>query len=251
MQLAKADALTDMIDSMDSYNEQQIEYANELMRSRKVIEFRESVDSSKMYRAVQDDIPKINNENTVYMGDRMLEQREGMFVECLVPLVGGDKTQIGGFTSMINLNELLCKHSKKDKNYTPTYINGITGDGNPNVMEVKLSGKKDGKYKICTRISGFNNFCLKKLSSKDFRYTTGFLSVESGMQRVIEYGGKKNSIIKFIYSEFKDGYIRDAFTREFEIDLSEGNVAAYKGAIIEIIKADNSSITYEVKRHFQ
>jgi hypothetical protein len=71
------------------------------------------------------------------------------------------------------------------------------------------------------------------------------------MQRVIEYGGKKGSIVKFIYSEFNDGLIRDSFTREFEIDLNDGNVSAYKGAIIEIIKADNVSITYNVKRHFQ
>jgi hypothetical protein len=28
-------------------------------------------------------------------------------------------------------------------------------------------------------------------------------------------------------------------------------MGAYKGAIIEIIKADNVSITYAVKRHFQ
>jgi len=44
---------------------------------------------------------------------------------------------------------------------------------------------------------------------------------------------------------------RQAFTRDFEIDLDEGNVAAYKGAILEIQEATNVGITYKVIRGFQ
>ena len=61
----------------------------------------------------------------------------------------------------------------------------------------------------------------------------------------------KGSIIKFIYSEFKDEMARDAFTREFEIDLNDGNTVAYKGCVFEIIKVDNATITYKVIRHFE
>jgi hypothetical protein len=50
--------------------------------------------------------------------------------------------------------------------------------------------------------------------------------------------------------EFQETMIRDPFTREFEIDLSEGNVAAYKGAIIEILDASNTTIKFKVIRNF-
>ena len=71
------------------------------------------------------------------------------------------------------------------------------------------------------------------------------------MQRVIEYAGKKGTIVKFIYSEFKDNMIRNAFTREFEVDLNDGMTVAYKGTVFEVLKVDNASITYKVIRHFQ
>lgn len=49
---------------------------------------------------------------------------------------------------------------------------------------------------------------------------------------------------------FTNGLARDAFTREFSIDLSEDNTGAYKGAVFEIIKSTNSTIEYKVIRNF-
>ena len=43
---------------------------------------------------------------------------------------------------------------------------------------------------------------------------------------------------------------RDSFTREFEIDLEDGNTVAYKGCIFEIVKVDNATIKYKVLKHF-
>ena len=211
------------------------------------------VEESELYRFMSDDKPKIDLEETVYMGDRMLEQRSGKYVECLVPLFDESANKIGGWNLIIKANKIVCKQSKQDKDYLPSYINGIQEDPafDSYRYDVRLSGKKDGKYKICLRVGGLNAHCKKKLSSSDFRFTQGFISEESSMQKVIEYAGKKDSFIKFIYTEYSDGYIRDAFTREFDVDLNEGNVVAYKGAVIEIIKASNATITYKVVRHFQ
>jgi|TARA_B110000211_G_C13846274_1_gene450171 hypothetical protein len=44
---------------------------------------------------------------------------------------------------------------------------------------------------------------------------------------------------------------RDAFTREFNVDLNDGKVAGFKGAVFEVISADNVQIEYKVIRHFQ
>ena len=210
------------------------------------------VEESELYRFMSDDKPEIDLEETVYMGDRMLEQRLGKYVECLVPLFDDSVNKMGGWNLIIKANKLVCKQSKTDKDYSPSYINGIAKNVESNYpYDVRLSGKTDGKYKICLRVGGLNAHCKKKLSSSDFRFTQGFISEESSMQKVIEYAGKKDSFIKFIYTEYSDGYIRDAFTREFGVDLNEGNVVAYKGAVIEIIKASNATITYKVVRHFQ
>ena len=212
----------------------------------------DNIDESKLYIPLSDDRPMIDTEEMVYMGDRMLEQRTGIYSECLVPLFDESKNKLGGWTLIIKANEPICKLSKGDKDYFPSYINGIAQDAENSVIyNVRLSGKKDGDYKICLRMGGLNAHCKKKLSESDFRFTQGFVSEESSMQRVIEYAGKKDNFIKFIYSEYMDGYIRDAFTREFEADLDEGNIVAYKGAVIEVIDATNATISYKVIRHFQ
>jgi len=52
---------------------------------------------------------------------------------------------------------------------------------------------------------------------------------------------KRRDVPKFNYSEFSGGFARQAFTREFQVDLSEGNIAAYKGGVIEIIDATKES----------
>ena len=86
--------------------------------------------------------------------------------------------------------------------------------------------------------------------NNSFEETSKVIEVESSMQRTIEYAGINGNLVKFIYSEFKDGMARDAFTREFSIDLSADNAGAYKGAVFEIIKATNSTIEYKVIRNF-
>ena len=86
--------------------------------------------------------------------------------------------------------------------------------------------------------------------NNSFEETSKVIVVESSMQRTIEYAGINGNLVKFIYSEFKDGMARDAFTREFTIDLSVDNVAGYRGAVFEVLKATNSTIDYKVIRNF-
>ena len=210
------------------------------------------IDESQMYVMMTDNIPIKGKKNTVYMGDSMLQQRHGMYVDCLIPLFSDEAKKLGGWTLKIIANEPLCKMEKGDKSYFPTYVNGIASEEENNYhYDVKLKGKEDGKYKICLHMGGFNAHCKKKLSSKDFKFEIVFVSEKDSMQRVIEYAGKKGSIIKFIYSEYVDNMARDAFMREFEIDLNNGNIVAYKGTVFEIIEANNATITYKVVRHFK
>lgn len=76
----------------------------------------------------------------------------------------------------------------------------------------------------------------------------------ANLQRVLEYSGKSANTISVFYKEFNEttdgAFIRPAFTQEFKFDLNDSNVIGIKGARIEVIKANNTGITYKVISHF-
>ena len=209
--------------------------------------------SSAVVAEKTDNLPPINTEHEVYMGDKMVEQRTGYFLECIVPNFDVNYEDAIGQIKIIKKDVPMCKETKKSKLYIPPYENVLQGTSKfkTSKHEVKLKGKKEGKLKLCLVTILLDSYCEKKLSSDDFYYSKKFVSEKDSFQRVIEYAGKKGSIVKFIYSEFKDGIARTAFMREFEIDLNDGNTVAYKGCVFEIIKVDNATITYKVIRHFE
>ena len=209
--------------------------------------------SSSVVAEKTDNLPPINTEHEVYMGDKMVEQRTGYFLECIVPNFDVNYEDKIGQIKIIKKDVPMCKETKKSKSYIPPYENILQGTSKfeSSKVAVKLKGKKEGKLKLCLVAPPLNAHCKKKLSSDDFYYSSIFRSEKDTLQRVIEYAGKKGSIVKFIYSEFKDEIIRNAFTREFEIDLNDGNTVAYKGCIFEIIKVDNATIKYKVLKHFE
>ena len=97
---------------------------------------------------------------------------------------------------------------------------------------------------------GGTNYCAKKLAEDSVVEGETFIYEPNSFQQSWEYAGRSGDILKFAYSEFTDKFARQAFSREFQIDLSEGNIAAYKGAIVEIVDATNVQITYKVIRNF-
>ena len=207
-------------------------------------------DGEELYKDISLDLPKVGADAEVYMGDQLLKQRSGRFVECIVPNFEVEAKKLGGWTLLVKQGVPVCKKFESDKYFTAPYVNGIHKSGNTHDYLISLKEKK-GKYRFCLSISGLNGHCEKKLTLDDFESTTSFVTEPDSFQRTIEYSGKRGGVLKFVYSEFKNGLARDAFTREFEADLAEGNTIAYKGAVIEVIDANNASIKYKVIRHFR
>jgi hypothetical protein len=119
------------------------------------------------------------------------------------------------------------------------------------VSSVSVKQRSDGFDITANHSQGSSTWNLSEEEfNNSFEETSKVIVVESSMQRTIEYAGINGNLVKFIYSEFKDGMARDAFTREFTIDLSGDSVAAYKGAVFEVIKATNSTIEYKLIRNF-
>lgn len=63
------------------------------------------------------------------------------------------------------------------------------------------------------------------------------------------YGGMSQKVISISYREFKNDFARPAFTQELKYDLNEGDTIGFRGARFQVIKANNTSLTYKVLKH--
>jgi hypothetical protein len=201
-----------------------------------------------MYQEITDNKPEVGVSATVYLGDRMLEQRRGQYQECIVPKFDSNKSVNLGMANVIIKNGVpICKSTANSKNYTSPYVNW-TPDFR---YDFALKQGKNDELNLCVTQMGVKAGCTKGKLKSDYDSNPYFVYSSNSFQQTIEYAGRNGDNLKFIYSEFSDGFARQAFTREFQVDLSQGSVAAYKGAVIEIESATNSSITYKVVRNFQ
>lgn len=201
-----------------------------------------------MYQEIQDNKPDVGVSTTVYLGDRMLEQRRGSYQDCIVPKFDSRQSAsmgIGWVT--VKSGVPVCKQTPSSKYYTPNYHNWM----DQSTFDFTFVRKKPNLFEICITQMGMKAGCTKGKTESDYETGPYFVYAFNSIQQVIEYAGRNGDNLKFTYSEFSDGYARQAFTREFQVDLTQGKVAAYKGAIIEIESATNSSITYKVVRNFQ
>lgn len=222
-----------------------------------------------LYKTIDDNIPNIEKKITLYLGDQMLVQRNGQYKECFIPKTS---IKVGWRGSNYELipNKPVCKKKKDSLYYYPNYTLLINCRGanitvgtcpyllsfdepinlieNENSYEINIGIPRDNTEK---KVKFHKNLKINDLDKNSIDHQIWFLYTDNSFQQTIEYAGKSGTTLKFIYTEFINDFARDAFTREFTIDLEEGNIGAYKGAVFEVIDATNSSITYKVKRHFQ
>ena len=192
--------------------------------------------------------PNINTKTEVYLGDRMVEQAEGSYRICVIPKNTKVKT-IMGTTYEYKANQPICKPKEKAGRYVVGYEN-LSYRGGYMKAAVKVKKSKSGiKLSICPAIacSGGVKYAENEIEISDRK----FVYSDNTFQQSIEYTGKTGEKLNFTYAETYNDMARAPFTRDFEIDLSEGDVAAFKGAIIKIHKATNVSIIYSVIRNFQ
>ena len=207
-----------------------------------------------LYENITDNVPKIGATTEVYMGDRMLEQRTGDYRECIIPKKIFETTAFSRRIHwVVKANEPLCKENADSKYYFPNY-NMVPGT-RMDKYYVRFIDNND-VYEFHLSVAGASGFPkalrFKNIDKDDIEMNARyFLYQPNSFQQTIEYAGKSGNILKFVYSEFTKGLARDAFNREFQVDLNEGNVLAFKGALIEIESATNINIRYKVIRNFQ
>jgi len=72
------------------------------------------------------------------------------------------------------------------------------------------------------------------------RYSRDFVRKE------LLYSGRSGNTIEISYREFRGGFAAPAFFQNVKYDLSESGIIKFQRFVIDVIKADNQSITYKI-----
>lgn len=189
--------------------------------------------------------PPLNTINTAFVGDKMLEQ--GMMVDREV-LKAPTDTKVGFSYSMTAGFYQKTGENEKGSYYQP--INNISGGGivQKNVFadpfkDVMLGS--DGRLCIVTVFNAKS--CTDQHETKQ---TTTSIASDNSFQQTLIYSGKVGNKINVGYREFSSNLARPAFNNDVEYDLNQSKQIGYKGALLEVLDADNQSIKYKVLRNF-
>ena len=164
-----------------------------------------------MYQDVTDNKPDMGVSVTVYLGDRMLEQRRGQYQECVVPKFSSAEKYMGMGLFIIKSGEPLCRSAPSSKYYTAQYVN-YPNPKAPGSYEVNIK-EKGTELKFCMHYMGMDAYCTKGKTRADISTEPFFVYRPNSLQQTIEYSGRNGDNLKFTYSEFSDGYARQASTR--------------------------------------
>lgn len=113
----------------------------------------------------------------------------------------------------------------------------------PNVLAVRKSDNA-----LCTfNLLGSPVNCKTGLDFSIKNWTT---ANSNSFQQTLLYNGKVGNKINIAYREFSSDLARPAFNNDVEYDLSESTQIGYKGAVLEVIEANNQMIKYKVIKNF-
>lgn len=182
--------------------------------------------------------PEVGKVITVYVGDHLVQK--GTITEENVLVVN---QMIDGALYDIPANKYpQIGFDNKNDYYSAA---GVVRGGISDPIQALARGKsKNDELCVITVFGG--SACY----AGDFERKTQLSERGNSFQQTLIYSGRVGDKINVGYREFSNNTARPAFNNDVEYDLSSSNIIGYKGASLEVIKADNSSITYKVIRNF-
>lgn len=194
------------------------------------------------YQAVSQNIskPPINSVNEAYVGDKMLTQ--GVFTEREAYFIPEAKkkflfTMPKGF---------YLKTGEDGKGSYYQAVNNIP-DGaiipGGGIQSILVTPQND----LCFIDIYFNKVCHFKDIGEKRKIS---VANDNSFQQTLIYSGKVGNKINIGYREFSSSIARPAFNNDVEYDLNESKTIGYKGALLEVIDANNQSIKYKVLKNF-
>jgi hypothetical protein len=186
----------------------------------------------------QVDYPEVGKVITVYVGDHLVQK--GTISEEGVLIV---YKRIDGTLYDIPAKKYLqVGFDNENDFYSGT---GVVRGGLADPVQALALGK-DKNSELCVITTFGGDACYKG----DFERKKQLSERGNDFQQTLIYSGRVGDKINIGYREFSNNSARPAFNNDVEYDLSSSNIIGYKGASIEVVKADNSSITYRLIRNF-
>ena len=87
-------------------------------------------------------------------------------------------------------------------------------------------------------------------SGGQWEYTTHAVASDNSFQQSLIYSGRIGDKVNIGYREFSSSVARPAFNNDVEYDLSDSNIIGYRGARLEILEANNESVTFKMIKNF-
>lgn len=185
------------------------------------------------------DRPEIGQVVVASLGDPLLEK--GIIVEEKVLEVY--KTIGGALYTIPALKYPQIGHDEKYDFYSAQGV--IKGDLADPISALSLD--KTTNNELCVVTTFGNLVCYQG----DYKRTTRISEHGTSFRQTLLYSGRVGDKLKISYREFSNDIARPAFNNEVEYDFSTSKTIGYKDAILEVINADNNSITYKVIRNFK
>lgn len=188
--------------------------------------------------------PQTGISTTAYLGDPLIKQIDGQYADCIVPKFSETHAKLGG-AIIIKADIPICKTDASKKYYYPSY-DTFNGAGGVLPVDIAYTPRRNGKVSLCVTTSGMNVVCTSDHAPGDIAFEKRFIQRNGTIAKRLEFLSKSGNLLKLSYQETIAETPNPTVTRELPIDLSEGLVVRYKGAVIQIEKADSTSITYTV-----
>ncbi|MGE6794439.1 MULTISPECIES: hypothetical protein [Psychrobacter] len=197
-------------------------------------------------KVVQMSEPPVNSINKAYVGDRMLMQgsvveREALYFPISQKTSFQHTIQQGYFPKQGESDEYI-QYSIINTAEAGKVIDGVLSDPTQSLT----LRKSDNAICIFT-IYNMNVDCKTGLNFEKKNWAT---ASSNSFQQTLLYNGKVGNKINIGYREFSGDSARSAFSNEVEYDLTDSRQIGYKGALLDIIEANNQLIEYKVIKNF-
>lgn len=185
------------------------------------------------------DYPRIGEVATVYVGDHMVEK--GTITEENVLVVN---QTIDGVLYNIPKNQYPQLGFDEQNDYYSAV--GVMRSGLADPVQALALGKAEHSELCVVTVFGATS-CY----AGNYERKTRLAERGNSFQQTLIYSGRVGNKINIGYREFSNNTARPAFNNNVEYDLSSSNKIGYKGAVIEVIDANNNSITYKLINNFR
>lgn len=184
------------------------------------------------------DYPEVGKEITVYVGDHMVQK--GTVTEESILVV--NKTIDGALYDIPAKLYPQIGYDQEQDFYSATGV--VRGGLSDPIQALAIKRVENAELCVVTVFGG--SACYEG----EFQRKKQLSEKGNSFQQTLIYSGRVGDKINIGYREFSNNTARPAFNNDVEYDLSSSKTIGYKGAQIEVIRANNSSITYKLIRNF-